>query len=149
MMGMTPFTYGQDPTIIKLNELQRLIAEDNGTVKVINFWATWCAPCIKELPYLEKIHKENSNVEVLLISLDLDLDSDPEKVYKFVERKGLTSKVFLLNEKDPNKWINSIDKNWSGALPATLIINSKTGKRKFIEQQLKEGELETLIDQVH
>jgi thiol-disulfide isomerase/thioredoxin len=118
-------------------------------ILVVNFWATWCAPCVKELPLFEKLHSEaKPGVSVALVSMDLDIDPNPDKVYRFVERKGLKSKVLLLDEKDPNSWISSIDPEWSGALPATIVINQKTGKRKFVERSLHEGDLEKLIAEV-
>jgi len=132
---------------IKLKDLQQLINKPSDKVQVINFWATWCAPCVKEIPLFEKLNQENTDVEVTLVSMDYDLDPNPEKVYRFMTRKNLKSRVVILAERNPNNWIDKIDKSWSGALPATLIINSKTGKRKFIEKELHEGELEKLLEE--
>jgi thiol-disulfide isomerase/thioredoxin len=140
--------YAQDPKIIKLPQLQERIAQKADHIKVINFWATWCAPCVKEIPLFEKLGKDRPDVKVTLVSLDLDLDPNPEKVYRFVARKKLQSEVVILDEKDPNSYINQIDKNWSGAIPATIIINGRTGKRKFVDRELHEGELEKLISEV-
>lgn len=120
--------------------------EKSDKIQVINFWATWCAPCVKELPLFEKLHAESPpNVQVTLVSMDMDLDPDPEKVYKFINRKNIRSRVLLLDEQNANSWINKVDKNWSGALPATIVINHKTGQRKFVEKELHEGELENII----
>lgn len=138
----------QKPALIKLNELQKMIESPSEQVKVINFWATWCAPCIKELPLIEKLQQERTDVKVSLISMDMDLDPNPEKVYRFVDRKKIKSEVLILNERNPNDWIDKIEKEWSGALPATLIVNTKTGKRKFVEKELHEGDLEKLIAEV-
>lgn len=115
---------------------------------VVNFWATWCAPCIQELPLLEELNTSAENVDVLLVSMDLDLDPDPQKVYRFVTRRKLQSQVLLLNEKDPNSWIDRVEPSWSGALPATLVINPQTGKRIFVEGQLKEGKLQEMLARV-
>ncbi len=133
--------------LIKLTDLQNII-NDAGPVKVINFWATWCAPCVKELPYFEKLNQENKNVKVVLVSMDYDLDPNPAKVKRFVERKKLLSSVVILAEENPNAWIEKIDKNWTGALPSTLIVNPGNGKRKLVQHELKEGELENLIEAV-
>ncbi len=138
----------QQAEVVTLEQLQELIESRTDHIKVINFWATWCAPCIKELPLFEKLGYERSDVKVTLVSMDLDLDPNPEKVNKFVARKKLQSKVLILDETDPNSYINQIDKNWSGALPATIIINGKTGQRKFVGKELHEGELEKLIAEV-
>ena len=138
----------QKAEVVKLDQLQSFIQSKTDHIKVINFWATWCAPCIKELPLFEKLGQDRSDVQVTLVSMDLDLDPNPEKVHKFVARKKLQSKVLILDAKDPNSYIDQIDKNWSGALPATIIINGKTGQRKFVGKELHEGELEKLIAEI-
>jgi len=136
---------GQD--LIKLPELQKLIHEP-GSVKVINFWATWCAPCVKEMPLFEKLNHDDKNVRIILVSMDYDLDPDPAKVKRFIERKKILAEVVILAEENPNDWIEKIDKSWSGALPSTLVINPNSGKRKFIQGELKEGDLEKVIQEV-
>lgn len=132
---------------VKLKDIQKIMT-DQESIQVINFWATWCAPCIKELPQFEKLNQENKNVKVTLVSLDYDLDPDPAKVNRFIARKKLQSSVVILEEKDPNSWIDKIEKEWNGSIPATLIINAKTGKRKFIEKELQEGDLEKLVAEI-
>lgn len=138
----------QQAQVIKLPQLQELMDAKTDHIKVINFWATWCAPCVKEMPLFEKLGQERPDVKVTLVSMDLDLDPNPEKVHKFVARKKIQSQVLILDETNPNSWIDKVDKNWSGALPATIIINGKTGQRKFIEKELHEGDLEKLIAEV-
>ena len=139
----------QSIELIKMEDLQKVIsASSTPRIQVVNFWATWCAPCIKELPLFERLNESREDVTVSLVSVDMDLDPDTDKVYRFVARKKLKSNVYILNEEDPNTWIDKIDKNWSGAIPATLIINPTNGKRKFVEKELKDGDLETLITSV-
>ncbi|MBX2969065.1 MAG: TlpA family protein disulfide reductase [Cyclobacteriaceae bacterium] len=140
--------FAQQAEIVKLKQLQDHINRQTDNIKIINFWATWCAPCIKEMPLFEKIGAERKDVEVTLVSLDLDLNPKPETVYRFIDRKKIQSKVLILDEKDPNVWINQIEKGWSGAIPATIIINGKTGQRKFVEKELHEGDLEKLIAEI-
>lgn len=149
----TFFSYGicqaQDARVIKLPELQHMFSDSSGKIHIINFWATWCGPCIKELPYFEKINAEGRpDIKVTLVSLDLDLDPNPDKVHKFIKLKKLRSEVLMLDESDPDSWINKIEKRWSGALPATLILNHKTGKRIFIGKVLEEGQLEQYLEQI-
>ncbi|MEJ0031089.1 MAG: TlpA disulfide reductase family protein [Bacteroidota bacterium] len=134
--------------LVKVEELQKIINDPDGKVKVINFWATWCAPCVKELPLFERLSQQRKDVAVTLVSMDMDLDPNPAKVNKFVTRKKLTAPVLILDETNPNVYIDQISKEWSGALPATIVVNSKTGKRIFIERELHEGELEKLIEDV-
>ncbi len=140
--------FSQSVESVKLVDLQKIIQGAGDRVLVINFWATWCAPCIKEIPYFEKLNAEDKNAEVILVSMDYDLDPNTEKVNRFVTRKKIKSRVLVLTESDPNSWIDKIDKRWSGALPATLVVNSKTGKRELTQGELGEGELEKLIAKV-
>jgi thiol-disulfide isomerase/thioredoxin len=134
--------------IVDLAGLQKVIQAPGTEVRVINFWATWCGPCVKELPLLEKLGQERTDVKVTLVSLDLDLDPNPEKVHKFVQRKKIKSSVLILDAGSGNEWIDKVDKRWSGALPATLIVNSKTGKSTLFERELHEGDLEKLIAEI-
>ena len=139
----------QDAQVIKLEKLLNIIESKTEYIQIINFWATWCAPCVKELPLFEKLNAEGrSDVKITLVSMDMDLDPNPDKVHKFIARKKIKSQVMILDEKDPNSWIDRIEKKWSGALPATIIINQKTGQRKFVEKELHEGDLEKLIQEV-
>ncbi|HEY5823274.1 MAG TPA: TlpA family protein disulfide reductase [Cyclobacteriaceae bacterium] len=142
------FSASAQVPLIRLAELQKLMETPSDEIKVVNFWATWCAPCIKELPLFEKVNQDRKDAKVTLVSMDIDLDPNPEKVYKFVSRKKIQSQVVILNERNPNDWIDKIEKEWSGALPATLLINTKNGKRKFVEKELHEGDLEKLIDEI-
>lgn len=129
---------------VKLVQLKKELTTGS-KIKVVNFWATWCAPCVKEIPLFEKLGKENKEVEILLVSMDYDLDPNPDKVKRFVDRKKIESRVLILAEANPTDWIDQIDKDWSGALPATLILNPQSGKRKLVEGEMKDGELEKII----
>lgn len=130
------------------NELKPLLEKKDDKIYVINFWATWCAPCVKELPDFEKLNKEytSKNVEVLLVSLDFPKQVD-RKLIPFIVKKNLQSKVVLLDDINEDVWIKAIDSNWSGAIPATIIYNKN--KRKFYEQSFTyetlEAELKTFL----
>lgn len=137
----------QQIRVIKFPELQKIIQANSSSIQVINFWATWCAPCVKELPLFEKLNAENKeSIKITLINLDFADKLD--KVKSFVDRKKMKSEILLLDEIDYNQWIDKVDKHWGGAIPATLVINPQNGKRKFIERELEDGELEKLIEQV-
>ncbi len=130
-------------------QLKPFLEKEDEKTYVINFWATWCAPCVKELPYFEKINKQysNKNVEVLLVSLDFPKQVE-KKLIPFIQRKKIASKVVHFDDVNENYWIQAIDKSWSGALPATIIYNKN--KRKFYEQSFDyetlENELKTFLN---
>jgi thiol-disulfide isomerase/thioredoxin len=136
----------QQVEVVKFDRLQNVIDSKTDKIQVINFWATWCAPCVKELPLFEKLNADKKDVKVTLINLDF---ADKEKkVELFLSKKKMTTEVLLLDEIDYNTWIDKVDQSWGGAIPATLIINPKNGKRKFIERELQEGELQKLLAEV-
>jgi thiol-disulfide isomerase/thioredoxin len=103
-------------------DFEKNIVKNDENVYVVNFWATWCAPCIKELPYFEKLHQENKNVKVILVSLDSQKDLD-KKLIPFLQKRNITAEAVLLSDKDYNSWLDKIDKDWSGAIPATFIFS--------------------------
>lgn len=141
---VSQYTLAQQATVVKLDRLEALIETKSDQIQVINFWATWCAPCVKELPLFETLHAKNDpTVKVILINLDFVDKLD--KVNAFIHRKNIKSEVLLLDEIDYNSWIDRVDKGWGGAIPATLFINQKTGQRKFVDKELKEGDLEKVI----
>lgn len=132
--------------VIKYSDLKKLIEDPISDITLINFWATWCKPCVKEIPYFENIQNQYGakGVRVVLVSFDFveDLKS---KVEPFVKKKGLQSEVMLLDETDYDYIISDINKEWSGAIPASLVINRATGETNFYEKEFKEGELDLII----
>lgn len=134
----------QEVRVIKYQDLADIIEEDNGSVKIINFWATWCKPCVKELPQFQKLRSKLSDkeAEIILVSFDFveDLDS---RLKPFIKKKGINSKVVLLDETDYNSFIDKVDPSWSGAIPATLMINYRNDTKQFFEKEFAEGELES------
>ena len=92
---------------------------------VINFWATWCAPCVKELPHFEQVTKEfkDNNTEVILVSLDFPSQIET-KLKPYLKRNKIKSKVILLDDSKMNTWVPKVSEQWDGGIPATLIVNS-------------------------
>lgn len=133
--------------IVKFKFIEQYLSKNNAdTLYVINFWATWCKPCVEELPAFEKLAEENHTkpIKVLLISLDYDTDSN--KVNAFIVKKKIHSSVKILNEPNPNAYINKISDQWSGAIPATLIIGGKSKEKLFFEKSFNYQELQSIIN---
>ena len=128
-------------------EFQPLLEKNNDTTYIVNFWATWCKPCIKELPAFEKINEEYNpkKVKVILASLDFPKQLDSH-VIPFVDKHQLKSDVVLLNDPDANSWIPKVDSTWTGAIPATLIYNSNN--RIFFERSFSYEEIENELKKI-
>lgn len=123
-----------DIPIYTFDELEPLLYTEDSKIHIINFWAMWCAPCIKELPLFENYAKQNKNVEMTLVSLDFPKDIET-KLKPFLKKKGISLNVVLLDDPNANSWINKIDPNWSGAIPFTIIFNHK--KRSYHERSFE------------
>ncbi|MCO5936661.1 TlpA family protein disulfide reductase [Mucilaginibacter sp. RB4R14] len=131
---------------ITVSQLESRIKQGKDTTYVINFWATWCKPCVNELPEFErfKISVKGKPVKVILISADLKSKLE-SGVQPFVKAHRLTGEVYLLNEA-PNSYNEKISADWSGALPGTLIV--KNGKKKFHEAAFSYDELVAAVKQI-
>lgn len=134
--------YSQQVKLLTIDQLNERIKNGKDSTYVVNFWATWCAPCIKELPHFEKLKAEHKldKLAVLLISVDFKSKLN-SGVIPFVKRKNLKNEVFLLNESSPQEYIDRIDPSWSGSIPATIFI--KNDKRKFVESEFTYEQLLT------
>ena len=143
---MHPRIYAQEVNVVDFSQLQPLLEKRNDTTYVVNFWATWCLPCIKEMPYFQQIHDNFSDqkVKVILVSLDFEKQLD-SRLKPFIAKHNLTPEVILLNDPDANSWIDNVNPDWSGALPATVIYNKNF--QGFYEQSFTYNELEQIINQ--
>ena len=114
---------------------------------VINFWATWCAPCVKELPYFEEVNKQSQdkNTEVILVSLDFPSQIET-KLKPYLKKNKIKSKVILLDDSKMHTWVPKVSEKWDGGRPATLIVNSSN--YNFYPKPFKKEELFNEINKV-
>lgn len=125
------------------DEIAPLFNQKSDSTYVINFWATWCKPCVEELPYFEQLHDglADEKVRVILVSMDFKKDVEP-RLIPFLEERNLRSDVALLLDGKYNDWIDRVEPEWDGAIPVTLIYNAQEkrfhGKQFASYQQLEE-----------
>lgn len=133
--------------VLNFDEFQPYLHFTNDTTYVINFWATWCVPCIKELPEFEKFHLETKNKKIKVILVSLDSPSKIESsLLPFLDKNNISAEVLLLNDPNSNAWINKVDTSWSGSLPATMIYNNSASK--FFEIELDYELIKTTVTEL-
>lgn len=133
--------------MVGIKGLKALMSDDSQKHHVINFWATWCGPCIEELPYFDKIKKEyqNKGVKFSFVSMDFSANS----IKPFLTKKGYDDfDVYLMTDLDYNKWIDLVDKEWQGEIPATLFVSNANGRRIFKAGSFTEKSLRKTVEQL-
>ena len=135
----------QDIPVWKLEDLRNAIAKSDRPT-IFNFWATFCIPCIEEIPHFQELVKkyDSAGVRLILVSLDMT-ESYPARIRSFAAKKKFTAPIRFLDETNADLFCPAVDASWSGALPATLFIHHKTGYRKFFEEELSPELLEAQI----
>jgi thiol-disulfide isomerase/thioredoxin len=135
------FSEAQNIKSLKINQLLKEISQQDDTLRVVNLWATWCAPCVKELPHFEKarIDFSGKKIKIILVAVEDNLD----KVKAFAQKKNLQNTLWFLDEDHANEWIPLIEKDWQGEIPVTLFLQG--GKRDFHSGDFTADELFTSI----
>lgn len=127
---------GQNVKRVKIEALESYINSSDHPL-VISFWATWCTPCLHEIPWLQDaVEKQREKkVEYILVSLDFT-EAYPKKIAHFVKQRNFNATFFWLDETNADHFCPKVDEKWSGGIPANLFVNNKTNYRKFIGRQL-------------
>jgi thiol-disulfide isomerase/thioredoxin len=149
-MGMFGLGFGQKNTVqsLTISQLDSLIKENPNELLIINFWATFCKPCVEEIPHFIRVVERNAKrpVRLLLVSVDA-ADQYPNNILRFAQKKKWNVPLYWLNETDPNYFCPAVDPSWSGSIPATLFVSSipNHGIRLFWEAPITEQKLEAMI----
>lgn len=131
--------------VVSFEYVEKLLQpKNNDTTYVINFWATWCKPCVAELPYITDLEKKFADKKIKVYIVSLDFKKYHDKMLAFLKKKGITTSAVLLSDPDANAWINKVDERWSGSIPATVIFNNT--KHSFYEKEFHEAELYKIVE---
>ncbi|HEV9038023.1 MAG TPA: TlpA disulfide reductase family protein [Puia sp.] len=145
LLAMVASATGQTVRKIKITDLQNTIAKSDHPL-IVNFWATFCEPCNKEIPYFQQTISRyaDQRVELILVSLDLP-DYYPARIANFARSRKYTSTLLWLDETNADYFCPKLDARWTGGIPCSLFINNKTHYRRFFDRQLTEPQVEIEI----
>ncbi|RKR82677.1 AhpC/TSA family protein [Mucilaginibacter gracilis] len=129
--------------LLNIQQLEKRVSNPD-TVYIVNFWATWCGPCVKELPNFDELQQAYKNKPVKVLLISMDFKSKLNEVNAFAKTRKLISEVYLADKPSDQDFIDAIDKKWSGALPGTLVVNTKKHFREFYEREFTFNELNKL-----
>jgi thiol-disulfide isomerase/thioredoxin len=140
--------HAQQVRSIKVTELASTIKESK-TPLIVNFWATFCVPCLQEIPYFQELTQQykSRNVSLIFVSLDLR-DAYPTKVTEMAKKLKLIFPVVWLDETNADYFCPKIDTSWTGGMPSSLFVNNATGYHKFFEDQLSREKLDKEIQEM-
>ena len=147
LIGYQQVASGQKVQQIKVADLERILNNKDNNLYVINFWATWCAPCVAELPAFVTVSGdyEKSGVKFVFVSLDFPSRIDKQLI-PFLQKNKIDHEVSVMMETDANLWIDKVDPSWEGNIPSTLFLNNQKKIRHFYPEPLDEKELRKLIN---
>jgi thiol-disulfide isomerase/thioredoxin len=135
--------YSQQILVLKFNELEQHWIKNNDTVYLVNYWATWCKPCVEELPDFIELEKQmkNQKFKMILVSLDFPSQID-SRVVPFLKEQEISSTVIILDD-NPNDWINKVNENWDGDIPVTQVFQNS--QKEFHNSSLNLKELLKIV----
>ena len=129
----------------KIADLNTYIDTCSKELIVINLWATFCAPCVHEIPDFIRVAKSKNNVALLLLSVD-GKSEYPKKLTRFVQKKSFDQVPNAwLDEDNADYFISAISQEWTGSIPATLFIHKPSGRKEFVEAELDKATLEKIL----
>ncbi len=118
-------------------------SEWRGKVLVVNFWASWCPPCVEEMPALDKLQREFSSQNVLFVGIGID---SPSNIREFLAKTPVSYPIVIggLEGSNLSKQLG----NAQGALPYTIVINAKGKATSSKLGKISEEELRSAIKSV-
>ena len=102
---------------------RQMAASQRGSVLLVDFWATWCAPCRDELPKLVQVYSAYKQKGLRFAAISCDEPEKETEAAAFVSKVGAPSPHYIRRAKDDDQFINAVDPKWSGALPALFLFD--------------------------
>lgn len=133
--------------VVKIQDLLKVFKASRGSVTVLNFWATWCKPCLEEMPELVRFYREHQSKGVSFVSVSADHPDDlMERVRPYVERQRIPFAVWVVGGESPDELVQAIDPQWQGSLPATFVFDASGTRRQAWYGKVEFSDLAGAVD---
>ncbi len=145
------FAMAQEPVVeaVTIEQFQQILQENDAALTVVNFWATWCAPCLAEFPYFIQLGKDLADQGVVVFFVSMDFEEDKTAVEAFLAEQGYSETSFLRTGKD-HEFIPGIHEDWTGVLPATFVYSRNGSLADFWQGTVDyEALKERVLDALH
>lgn len=128
--AVTTSAYAGDAvTKIDIPQLNSLVSSNKGKVTIVNFWATWCPPCVKEFPAFVKLYNKYHSKGLNIVAVSMNEPDEMDDIHDFLKKFKPPFSIYLAASTD-EKFYHGISKNWMGTIPLTLVFNTD-GKEVF------------------
>ena len=112
------------PRLVEANEVKELVAQQRGRVVLLNFWATWCPPCLVEFPEIVEIEKTYRERGLAVVSVSADsADRIESDLIPFLAKHAPEFPIYVMRTDDLDTFMQRIDPEWTGEVPATFFIS--------------------------
>ena len=135
------------PVPVDAVDILSLIGDQRGQVVLLNSWATWCPPSIHEFPEIVAVEKDYRSRGVAVISVSADYpDRMDSQLLPFLEKHRPRFPVYIMRTDDADRFVRTIDPEWSGTIPATLFIDRKGKFSVKRYSRMNRGEMERILE---
>ena len=133
--------------VVDLDGMKRSMRQSRGRVLVVHFWATWCLPCLDELPIISKFAGDMKprGLDVLSLSLD-NPETGAPRVRQVLANQAPNLAPLIVKVDDPDQFINAFDRRWEGTIPALFAFDPAGQLRRSHIGEANRAELQKLVD---
>ncbi len=147
-LAVIPPAPWEEPPVVTPTQLRHRLERQGDTLVVVNFWATWCRPCIEELPLFDSLAHRYRHAPVRVWLVNVDERSRWERSVKpFIRRRQFSLPVLLLAHGGGSQWMGTLHPAWTGTIPATLFWRASDSVAELVEGEWTAEELERYVQQ--
>lgn len=133
--------------VVSIETLKSRLSQLKGQVAVVNFWATWCEPCVEEMPELIEFDRKYRTKSVRFLSVSADHPDDLEdRILPYMKKAEIHFPVLVVGGESPDDLVKAVDPKWQGSLPATFVYDRDGNRVKAWFEKITLSDLQRVLD---